>query len=94
MKAQIKVIKCCKKGHCNESVIGMFSDCGIIFSGLAFKLSLVVKAMFIDGNDNPIPCFKSDTSMRISLVICLTGILLLGIAGCVYRFFFNMAIIP
>ena len=52
---------------------------------------LVVKAMFIDENDNPIPCIKSDTSMRISLVICLSGILLLGIAGCVYQFIFNIA---
>lgn len=52
---------------------------------------LVVKAMFIDENDNPIPLFKSDTSMRISLVLCLAGILVLGVAGCVYQFFFNIA---
>lgn len=52
---------------------------------------LVVKAMFIDENDNPVPCLRSDTSMRISLVVCLAGILLLGIAGCTYQFFFNIA---
>lgn len=52
---------------------------------------LVVKAMFIDENDHPVPCFRSGLSMRISLVICLSGILLLGVAGCVYQFFFNIA---
>lgn len=45
---------------------------------------LVVKAMFINHNDNPIAPVKSDTSARIGLVICVAGILLLGIISTVY----------
>lgn len=45
---------------------------------------LVVKAMFINSNDNPIAPVKSDTSARIGLVICVAGILLLGIISTVY----------
>lgn len=40
---------------------------------------LVVKAMFIDSSDNPIPTLKTDNYNRISLFICTTGILLVGI---------------
>ena len=46
---------------------------------------LIVKAMFITPNDQPIAYFKSNTSMRICLVICLAGIILLGIVSNVYQ---------
>lgn len=52
---------------------------------------LVVKAMFIDENENPIPGFRSSKAMRLSLLICLAGILILGIAGNVYQLFFSLA---
>ena len=45
---------------------------------------LVVKAMFINPNDSPIAAFRSDCSTRISLVLCLAGVLLLGIVSSVY----------
>ena len=46
---------------------------------------LVVKAMYINPNDTPIAPFKSDPYTRISLIICLAGILLLGIVSSVYN---------
>jgi len=46
---------------------------------------LIVKAMYIIPNDAPIPSFKSDTYTRISLIICLAGIVLLGIFSSVYQ---------
>jgi NADH-quinone oxidoreductase subunit N len=46
---------------------------------------LVVKAMYINPNDTPIAYFKSDRYTRISLIICLAGILLLGIFSSVYE---------
>ena len=52
---------------------------------------LVVKAMFIDENDNPIPHFQSSKAMRLSLVICLAGIVALGIFSCVYQMFFSLS---
>ena len=45
---------------------------------------LVVKAMFINKNDTPIAPFRSDNSTRISLILCLAGILALGIASTVF----------
>ena len=45
---------------------------------------LVVKAMFITPNESPVAAFRSDCSTRISLVLCLAGILLLGIVSSVY----------
>ena len=40
---------------------------------------LVVKAMFIDSSENPIPMLKSDFFNRTSLIICTAGILMVGI---------------
>ena len=55
---------------------------------------LVVKAMFITPNDSPIAAFKSDCSTRISLVLCLCGVLALGIVSsvfdCINMFSFGM----
>ena len=45
---------------------------------------LVVKAMYITPNDNPIAAFKSDGYTRISLVVCLAGILFIGLVSCIY----------
>jgi NADH-quinone oxidoreductase subunit N len=38
----------------------------------------VVKAMFIDANDEPVPFFRSSTTMRIALIICVLGIFAVG----------------
>ncbi|MBR6648901.1 MAG: NADH-quinone oxidoreductase subunit N [Bacteroidaceae bacterium] len=45
---------------------------------------LIVKAMYIMPNDNPIPYTKCDPFTRISLCFCLMGIVLLGICSFVY----------
>lgn len=45
---------------------------------------LVVRAMFIKPNDHPVEAFRCDGYMRISLVACSMGILLLGILSVVY----------
>ena len=45
---------------------------------------LVVKAMYITPNENPIAAFKSDGYTRISLVVCLAGILFIGLVSCIY----------
>ena len=48
---------------------------------------LVVKAMFINKNDTPIAAFRSDNYTRVSLVMCLLGVLFLGIFSVVYEQF-------
>ena len=50
---------------------------------------LVVKAMYIDENDNPVGFIKTSLPMKISLVLCLAGILLFGLMGNIYQFIFN-----
>ncbi|WP_106832120.1 NADH-quinone oxidoreductase subunit N [Parabacteroides pacaensis] len=44
----------------------------------------VVKAMYITPNEHPIPVFHSDNYTRIGLVLCLAGVLLLGIISSIY----------
>ncbi|MDR1722456.1 MAG: NADH-quinone oxidoreductase subunit N [Tannerella sp.] len=45
---------------------------------------LIVKAMYIRPNEAPIPAFRSDTASRVGMIICLAGILLLGIVSGIY----------
>lgn len=45
---------------------------------------LIVKAMWITPSDQPIASFRSDRGTRLSLVLCTTGVLLLGLASIVY----------
>lgn len=47
---------------------------------------LIVKAMYISQNENPIATFKSDAYSRVALAICTAGVLLLGVAGWVYNY--------
>lgn len=46
----------------------------------------VVKAMFIDKSESPLPAFKTAPALKISLVICLTGIVLVGFMSFIYEF--------
>lgn len=47
---------------------------------------LIVKAMYIKKSDNPIATFRSDGYTRVALAVCTAGVLLLGVAGCVYNY--------
>jgi len=52
---------------------------------------LVVKAMFINASETPIVKFKSDGYLRISLVVCLVGLLVLGFTSSVYESIVSVA---
>ena len=47
---------------------------------------LVVKAMFINKNEEPIQKFSSDNSTRISLLICVLGIVVIGFASHIFEY--------
>lgn len=47
---------------------------------------LVVKAMFLNRSDQPIAYFKSDGYSRLGLVICVAGLVIIGIYSPVYEF--------
>jgi NADH-quinone oxidoreductase subunit N len=53
----------------------------------------VIKAMFIDRNELPIPYFKSDIVIRISLLFCVLGVFLTGFFGFVYEYIFKISLI-
>lgn len=50
---------------------------------------LIVKAMFINKNDEPIAHFKSDFTTRLGLVICLAGMVIIGFYSLIYEFINN-----
>ncbi len=45
---------------------------------------LIVKAMFIKPNDNPLPTFKSAVSTKFTLAICTLGVVVFGVCSFVY----------
>lgn len=47
---------------------------------------LVIKAMFINKNDNPIPYFKTDIPAKIALTICVLGIFFIGFFSVIYQY--------
>lgn len=52
---------------------------------------LIVKAMYIKPNDNPIMQFKSDSYTRVALAICITGVIALGVGGVFYNYISNFS---
>ena len=54
---------------------------------------LIVKAMYITPNDNPIPTFKSGVMERAGLTICLAGVVFIGLLSCVYQYLTDTALL-
>lgn len=53
---------------------------------------LVVKAMFINKNDNPLPSFRSDLPTRIGLLVCTAGMFILGFWSQIYEIINSLSI--
>jgi NADH-quinone oxidoreductase subunit N len=53
---------------------------------------LIVKAMYITKEDNPLPAFRTDGATRLALTICTAGILLFGVVSCFYNWIANAAL--
>ncbi len=52
---------------------------------------LIVKAMFVKHNDNPLPTFKSAVSTKLALAICTLGIVGFGLCSGVYTWISSAA---
>ncbi|SHG08977.1 NADH dehydrogenase subunit N [Flavobacterium fluvii] len=52
---------------------------------------LVVRAMFIRKNENPIPFFKNKIYMKLGLIFSVLGILVLGIYSPLYDYIFELS---
>lgn len=49
---------------------------------------LIVKAMYINKSENPLPAFKSDCNTRLALAICTLGVAHFGVCSYVYDWIF------
>ncbi len=54
---------------------------------------LIVKCMYIKKTDTPLPTFQSDNSTKIALALCTAGIVLFGVAACIYDWIYASAIL-
>ena len=52
---------------------------------------LIVKAMYIKQEANPLPAFAHGKAINASLTICTIGIVLFGICSCIYQWIANAA---
>ena len=52
---------------------------------------LIVKAMYIKKEDNPLPTFAHGRAINASLAICTIGIVLFGVCSCIYQWIANAA---
>ncbi len=63
---------------------------GVVFIALVntvislYYYLLIVKAMFIKHNDNPLPTFQSACSTKLALAICTVGIVAFGVCSFVF----------
>lgn len=53
----------------------------------------VVKAMFIDKNDEPVAWFRSSAAMRISLVMCVAGVFIIGFASGIFEYIRSISLL-
>lgn len=47
---------------------------------------LIVKAMYINKSENPLPTFKSDVNTKITLALCTIGVLLFGVCSYIFEY--------
>ena len=73
---------------------GSYAAYAVVFIALVntvvslYYYLLIVKAMYIKAEENPLPTFKSTASTKLALGICTFGILLFGVASCIYEWIF------
>ncbi|NOY35985.1 MAG: NADH-quinone oxidoreductase subunit N [Chlorobi bacterium] len=51
----------------------------------------VVKAMFINKNDHPVPYFRSPNTMRLGLIICVLGVVFTGVFGNIFEYIMSLS---
>ena len=50
----------------------------------------VIKAMFMDANENPIEQVKTSWSPRLAMIICVAGIIITGLASGAYQYIHSL----
>ncbi len=52
---------------------------------------MVVKAMFINKNDHPVPYFRSPNFLRFSLLLCSIALVFIGFAGGIFEYIMSVS---
>ncbi len=78
------------KGMSVDTTIGGMAYAVVFIALINTVISLyyyliIVKAMFIKPNDNPLPTFKSSVSTKLALAICTAGVVAFGVCSFVYN---------
>ncbi|HEU4859406.1 MAG TPA: proton-conducting transporter membrane subunit, partial [Chitinophagaceae bacterium] len=50
----------------------------------------IIKAMFMDANENPIEDVKAGWSPKLAMIICVTGIIITGLASGAYQYIYSL----
>lgn len=50
----------------------------------------IIKAMFMDANENPIESVKTSWSPRLAMIICIGGIIITGLASGAYQYIYSL----
>lgn len=77
------------KGASIDTTIGALAYMVVFVALLNTVISLyyyllIVKAMYIKHNDNPLPTFQSASSTKLALAICTAGVVLFGVCSVVF----------
>jgi NADH-quinone oxidoreductase subunit N len=67
----------------------------IVIAALNMVISLyyylrVIKAMFMDANDNPVEKVQAGWSAKIAMAICITGVIITGLASGAYQYIYSL----
>lgn len=54
---------------------------------------LVIRAMFLRTNDNPIPYFKSKFTMKLGLLLAVIGVLFIGVYSPIFDYIYQLSIL-
>jgi NADH-quinone oxidoreductase subunit N len=50
----------------------------------------VIKAMFMDANENPIETVKAGWTPKLAMIICVAGIIITGLASGAYHYIYSL----
>ena len=78
-------------------IVGVFGNYLLItIASLNMIVSLyyylrVIRAVFMDSNENAIEPIKSQTSFKLAIILCVAGILVTGFANGLYEYILSLS---
>lgn len=79
----------CQQGSVAAYVVVFIALLNTVIS--LYYYLLIVKAMYINNDSEPLPTFQSDCNTRLALALCTLGVALFGVCSCFYEWIFAAA---